>query len=118
MQKYLIDIEILSVLLKRFMTARLNVRTEEEKLLLEAEAVILLEKLLDLEFKLTSIKVLDYPSSQEVFGAYSQLETLLTVALIKLRKLTELFLQHYDINKTQLLALSESCPELVRKRAL
>lgn len=116
-QKYLIDIEILSVLLKRYMTSRLNVRTEEERLLLEAEAVVLLEKLLDLEFKLTSVKVLDYPSSQEVFGAYSQLETLLTVALIKLRKLTELFLQHYDINKTQLLALSGKLARARQKKS-
>lgn len=104
-QKFLIEVEILSTLLKRYVALRNNAHSEEEQLLIEAEAVTLLEKLLDLDFELKEVQVAQYPNAQEVFGAYGDFEILLTMALIKLRRLTDLFLQHYNINQAQLTAL-------------
>lgn len=104
-QKYLIEIEILSVLLKRYIALRNNARSKEAQLLIEAEAVVLLEKMLAMQFELQRVEVCEYPTAQEIFGAYGDTEILLTMALIKLRRLTDLFLQHYNINQAQLTAI-------------
>lgn len=116
-QKYLVELEILAVLLKRFIAARNSARSEESQLLVEAEAVLLLEKMLTLDFQLQQVNVCEYPTAQELFGAYSDIEIMLTMAQVKLRKLTELFLDHYNINKAQLLAITGKLKRVNQKKS-
>ena len=117
-QKFIVQVEILSQLLKRYIDLRNRARTEEEQLLLEGEAVNLLEKVIDLDFKLTELKATDSVTSQELFGTYSDFETLLTVALTKLRRFTELFLDHYNLNQAQLRALIGKLKRIRQKKGV
>ena len=117
-QKYLIEVEILATLLKRYIALRNNARSEEEQLLIEAEAVVFLERLLALDFKLKEVALTEYPNAQEMFAAYGDFETLLTMTLVKLRRLTDLFLQHYNINQAQLTALIGKLKRAKQKKSV
>lgn len=116
-QKYLVDIEILSNLLTRFIERRKRAVTKEEQVLLEHEAILFFEKLLDLDFELQKVITGDYLSAQEIFGTYSDYEILLYVGLIKLRKLAEIFIKHYEVSNAQLTGLISKLKRAKQKKA-
>ncbi|MFM7853045.1 MAG: hypothetical protein ACKO96_14295, partial [Flammeovirgaceae bacterium] len=100
-----------------YIALRNSASSKENQLLIESEAVVLLEKLLDLDFELKEVRAGDAPNVQEIFSAYGDFETLLTIALVKLRKLTDLFLQHYNINQAQLTALIGKLKRIKQKKS-
>lgn len=116
-QKYLVQVEILGQLLKRFIDARNQVITQEDKLLLEHNAIALFEKLLELKFELKQVEIGEYLSSQDIFETYGEYETLSTVAFLKLDKLIEIFLNHYNITQQQLVSLSGKIRRIKQKQS-
>lgn len=112
-QRYIIEIEILTLLLRQYISKRNNATTKEDKLLLESEAIVLLEKMIDLDFQLQDVKPMSLLNAEEVYQNAGDQELLATMALTKLRKLTDLFLQHYNSNQAQLLSI---CGKLKRAR--
>ena len=117
-QRYIVEIEILTLLLKRYISSRDSAKSEEDRLLVESDALVLLEKLFALDFELQEVQVMDYPDSEEVYKVAGDYEMLFTIALTKLRKLTELFLQHYNSNQAQLLGIVGKLKRAKQKKSV
>lgn len=116
-EKYLIDIELLSSILERYIGLRNNAQSVEEQQALEADALSLFEKLIELDFDLQKVSLCTYPSTQEMFGSYSDIEILATSALIKLRQLTNIFLRHFNLNQIQLNAIMGKLKRIYQKKS-
>lgn len=116
-QKYLVEVEVLSLLLSRYIDLRNSAKTKENQLLIEAEAIQLFEKLLALDFKLSELSLCAYPNTQEYFSTYGDFEILLNIAISKLKHLTDLFMQHFEINQTQMLGIIGKIKRVKQKKS-
>lgn len=116
-QSYLAEVEALSQLLRRFLQRREGAPTQERKALIEAEAVVLFERLLALDYKLQEIQAGDYPDYENYREFYDMYLHLAAVNTNKLRKLTELFVQHFNSQQYALTDLLGKLKRIRQKRA-
>jgi len=116
-QSYLAEVEALKDFLGEFIVLRRAAQTHEDKLLIEARAVVLLERLLDLDYKLQELRPGDYPEYDNYDEFYSQYVYQMKVSLSKLRKLTQLFVDHYNSEQYVLTDLLGKMKRIRQKRA-
>lgn len=116
-QGYLAEVDALADLLKGFVQRRAGAPTQERKILIEAEAVALFERLLDLDYKLQELQAGDYPDYQDYQEFYDMHLHLAVVNTNKLRKLTELFIQHFNSQQYALADLLGKLKRIRQKRA-
>lgn len=112
-QSYLADVEALAHLLQEFIARRQSAPTQSEKVLVEAEAIVLFERMLELDHKLQAVRPGDYPLYEDFQQEYSTYYYLTSINTAKLRKLTELFIRHFN---SQQYALTELFGKLKRIR--
>lgn len=116
-QSYLAEVEALARLLEGFLARRSSEPTRSGKALVEAEALELFERLLALDFKLQAIEPGDYPEYDDYSEDYSMFYFLLQVNLAKLRRLTQLFIQHFNSQQYALADLLGKLKRIRQKRA-
>ena len=116
-QNYLAEVEALKQLLGQFIIRRSGASTLERKVLVEAEAVMLFERLLDLDYKLQKVNAGDYPEYDDFSDFYKTYLHLANVNLTKLRKLTETFVQHFNSQQYALTDLLGKLKRIRQKRA-
>ena len=116
-QSYLAEVEALKQLLGQFIIRRSGASTLERKALIEAEAVTLFERLLDLDYKLQKISAGDYPEYDDFNDFYKAYLHLANVNLSKLRKLTETFVQYFNSQQYVLTDLIGKLKRVRQKRA-
>lgn len=116
-QGYLAEVDALSQLLTRFLQRRSGAPTQERKALIEAEAVVLFERLLALDYKLQAIQAGDYPDYEEYREFYDMYLHLASVNTNKLKKLTELFVQHFNSQQYALTDLLGRLKRIRQKRS-
>lgn len=116
-QSYLAEVEALKGLLDGFISERNGAQTLEDKSLVEAKAIVLLEQLLDLDYKIQNIKLGDYPEYESYDDFYRNYLYVMQVSLAKLRKLTELFVQHFNSQQYALTDLIGKLKRIRQKRA-
>lgn len=116
-QSYLAEVEALKQLLGDFLFRRSGAPTQERKVLIEAEAVVLFERMLDLDYKLQKLRAGDYPEYDDFEDFYSTYLHLVNINLSKLRQLTELFVQHFNSQQYALTDLLGKLKRIRQKRA-
>lgn len=114
---YSIKLNLLEEILRRFSDLRRIASTQEERLLLEGEAISLFEQLDKLDITIPFVDVGELPNSQDFSKTYSTLEMLLNMSLIKLRKLIEIFLKNYELNERQIFSLLSKTRRLKQKQS-
>lgn len=116
-QSYLAEVEALKDLIGEFIVLKRTAQTHEDKVLIEARAVVLLERLLELDYKLQELQPGDYPEYDNYDEFYSQYLYQMKVSLSKLRKLTQLFVDHYNSQQYVLTDLLGKMKRIRQKRA-
>lgn len=116
-QSYLAEVEALSDFLGEFIAQRNGAPTLEEKALVEARAIVLFENLLELDYKLQNLKPGDYPEYENYQDFYGEYLYVMQVALAKLRRLTKLFVDHFNSQQYALTDLLGKMKRVRQKRA-
>lgn len=112
-QSHLAEVEALSELLESYLQRRASSSTKEGQLLVESEAVDLFQRLVDLDHSVNSITPGDFPEFTEFQQEYGMYFHLVKVNAAKLRRLTQLFISHFN---SQQFALTELVGRLKRIR--
>lgn len=112
-QSYLPEVEALTSLLFEFISRWKAASTLEQRLLIEAQAVSLFERLLQLEIDVEELHAGQHPELGEINDTYKGFTYLLRINIAKLKSLAQLYLSHFN---TQQLSLMELVGRLKRIR--
>ena len=116
-QSYLAEVEALKQLLEQFLVRRRGAPTLEQKALIEAEAVVIFERLIALDIKLQDLQAGDYPEYDDFSEFYTNYLYLANVNTSKLRKLTQLFIRHFNSQQYAITDLLGKLKRVRQKRA-
>ena len=112
-QEYLLDVEVLVRVFSMYLQRWAAASTYEQRMLIEAEAMALLQQLLELDVELEKLTAGGSLNKQELDRTYEPLGWLIISNRMKLNKLTELFLRHFNSSK---LLLEGSFGKLKKKK--
>jgi len=116
-QTYLLEVASLLSLLEGFVSQWNAAPTLERRLLVEAEVVSTFQRLIDMDFEIDPVVAGSHPELQEFRETYSLYTQLLTMNMAKLRRLGELFLQHFNSQQLILLELLGKLKRIKQKEA-
>lgn len=112
-QKYMAEIDAISVMLRDFFADWRRASTQEQRQLIEADAISLFERILDFEEKVSDIFKGDYPELISMLEDYDEVRYRTLVVQNKLRRLIQLFIKYFN---SEQIALSQCIGKLKRIR--
>lgn len=104
-------------LLEEYLPAWSGAQTVESRLLVEAEAVSVFQRLIDLTIELEDIKPGNYPDFVEYQETYQQYKFLLKMVSAKINTLMQLFLSYFNSQQVALMELEGLIQRIKQKRA-
>jgi hypothetical protein len=116
-QSFLTEVEVLKDLLSTYLSKHKSAQTQEEKSLVESELLVLFERIIDLDFTLNELKLGQYPEYDSFKEFYDNYLYIMKANLMKLRKLTELFLTSFNHQQVVLFELIGKLKRVKQKKA-
>lgn len=117
-QSYLPEVQALLVILERYLSRWSGASTLERRLLIEAEAIGIFERLLNLEVSLEAIIKGDYPESESMASLYQDYEYLIRIITAKVSTLAQLFLSRFNSQQITLMELTGQINRINQKKAV
>lgn len=118
LKEYLIKAEVLLTVLSSFIEKRNLTNSLDNKYLIESEALLMFEKILDFDFHRREIRVGECLSSPDFLYNFQQFEVMLTVINSKLNALIRIFLEDFNYAEDQIKAIQDKINRCYQKKAL
>lgn len=116
-EKYLIEVQSLTNALREFFTQWQYSSTQEQRSLLESQALSLFERLNDLDIQFQQVSAGDFQQYEELDAAYTEQRLFIELTLNKLRGLVNAFINKVNSREITLLQLAGKKKRVYQKLA-